>query len=190
MAHKFHGIKPGKNKREKLLRRQAEEARLTEFVNSDKTVGIAETFMKLQESTGTSHLVLSVGHKNTAPTRLHEHNKIKSVSTTKQTTAEEPNETLSAPYQDTQPAVEEPPIIEYSSEFRPTIVPIQDQSESKPRAVPIAPIGSFTTTMHPAMAPQGPAEELLGGRQKIQFGLAAGKRKQEENAASANKRWK
>ena len=68
MAHKFHGIVPGKKKQEKLQRKRQEEMKLKHAANDDN---LARAFRNVQEETGSAHLVLAVGNKNAAPSQIH-----------------------------------------------------------------------------------------------------------------------
>ncbi|KAI8895243.1 SART-1 protein [Globomyces pollinis-pini] len=66
-AHKFHGKRSGKTKTEKRLSKLEEAAALQRMQSTDTPLGTASAFANFAKETGSTHVVLSKGHKNTIP---------------------------------------------------------------------------------------------------------------------------
>ena len=63
LAHKFHGTMPGKKKTDKRLKRIQDEMNLNKLSASVVSVAATENFAETAKSSGTAHLVLSVGNR-------------------------------------------------------------------------------------------------------------------------------
>lgn len=64
MSHVFHGKEPGKNHKEKRLRKFKEEQRMKSMSAQDTPFRMMEAVRKQQEKSGTAHVVLSSSVKH------------------------------------------------------------------------------------------------------------------------------
>lgn len=61
LSHRFHGTIPSKGKKDKVLKRQAEQQRMDATALTDTPLGIMGALKERQRTTGTSHVVLAQG---------------------------------------------------------------------------------------------------------------------------------
>lgn len=62
LSHKFHGIKPGKGKQEKMRKKKEQARRMQSFALGDTPLGTASALRERQKTTGEAHIVLQHGN--------------------------------------------------------------------------------------------------------------------------------
>ncbi|KAI8814202.1 SART-1 protein [Cladochytrium replicatum] len=70
LSHRFHGKTPGKMKREKQLRKIAEEMKLSQMSSADTPLGTAVALSGRTEQAGTAHVILTKGNRSVLPAEV------------------------------------------------------------------------------------------------------------------------
>lgn len=184
LSHTFHGAGSHKKKLEKYERKRAaeQEARVT---TDEVKSTLADALRAVQKQTGSAHLVVAVGHKNLAPTKMpsaatgSKKKVVAAVPEKGDTGAAVPTEVATLPV----PATTEVPATTAASTTAaptPAMPPVM-----KPIGAPgLKPIGFASTTVPSATIQAAPL--ALGGasRQKVAFGFGGGA----ASASTASKR--
>jgi U4/U6.U5 tri-snRNP-associated protein 1 len=63
LSHKFHGRTSGKNKKEKIQRKEDEQRRMMTMASGDTPLNLASAMLERQKQLGTAGIVLTVGNR-------------------------------------------------------------------------------------------------------------------------------